>query len=260
MISIIIPSYNREKTIGRALESVLAQTYQDWEVIVMDDGSRDQTEAVIAGYSRDQRIRYFKQANAGPVVARNNAVKYAQGELLAFLDSDDEWLPEKLEKQLAVLSQHNKPVLVIGNYIYVNEKNEQLGEFYGVKTVPHSGFVLKYLLADNFVLTSSVLMPRALFLEQGGFDEKLNLIIGEDHEFWLRLAGNIEFYYVVEPVVLYRVHSVQLTKQKIKIYTSISKLYWHIFTNTKKYRQLSKTMVLFGLCQRVGRILKSSAG
>lgn len=255
MISIILPTYNREGIIKRAIDSVLTQTFSDWELIIMDDGSTDETEHAVAKYLVDTRISFYKQINAGPIAARNNAAKIAKGDWLAFLDSDDEWLPEKLEKQWAKIKEANKEIVVFGNFYYINENNDKLGEFFGSKTKPYSGRILQRLLADNFVLTSSVVLPRQLFLNLGGFNRELNLVIGEDHELWLRLSGVLEFHYIPEPIVLYRVHSVQLTKKKLATYLSVLKLYLHLFLYQEKYIGLTKKMVVQGFFIRVKRIV-----
>lgn len=255
MISIIMPTYNRAKTISQAIESVLVQTFTDWELVLIDDGSTDNTQEVIGKYLSDPRVRYYNQKNAGPIAARNNGVKLAHGEWLAFLDSDDAWLPEKLAKQFAMALDYNRPVLIYGNYFYINQDGEKIGEFFGHKTTPHAGKVTNYLLTDNFLLTSSVLMPKKSFEQVGGFDQNLNLTIGEDYELWLRLSLELEFYYISEPIALYRMHEVQLTKQKLKVYFSLIKLYLNLFLNIKKYQPMTRWLVFESFCIRVARVL-----
>ncbi|MEI7497655.1 MAG: glycosyltransferase [Candidatus Falkowbacteria bacterium] len=259
MISIILPTYNRANILPNAIKSVIAQTYSDWELIIVDDGSTDNTREIVNGFLTDSRISFVNQENFGPIVARNNGVKMAKGNWLAFLDSDDIWLSEKLSKQITLAQTFAYPVMIIGNYVYIDELGQKQGEFFSQKTTPHSGRVLAQLLRDNFILTSSVLVLKKYFEKVGGFDEQLNLTIGEDYELWLRLAGELEIYYVNEPVALYRIHAVQLTKQKLRVYHSILKLYWHLFWHNKKYHQLSKMMILSGFCSRIKRILQASS-
>jgi glycosyltransferase involved in cell wall biosynthesis len=253
MISIIIPTYNRARTISQAIESVLAQTYSDWELLIIDDGSTDETETAVRPHLADQRVRYVKQENAGPIAARNNGAQLAAGDWLAFLDSDDAWLPEKLAKQWAQAQQAGQPVLVYGNYYRINETGARLGEFFGQKTVPHAGWVSADLLKDNFVTTSTVLLPKSVFIQAGGFDAKLGLVIGEDYELWLRLSTKLEFRYVSDPIALYRTHEVQLTKQKLKVYQSMVKLYFNVFVNIKKYQPMTRWLVWRSFLSRLAR-------
>jgi len=260
MISVIMPTYNRVWTITQAIGSVVAQTFGDWELIIIDDGSTDETEAAVVNFLLDTRIRYIKQANAGPIVARNNGAKLAKGEWLAFLDSDDAWLPEKLAKQWELVEQSAQPILVYGNYYHINEKGERLGEFFDQKTVPHNGWVSSNLLVDNFVTTSTVLLPKQVFLESGGFNQLLNLTIGEDYELWLRLSTKLAFYCVNEPIALYRTHTEQLTKKRLKVYSSIIKLYISMLVNVKKYQPISRWLILKSFGLRIVRILHSGPG
>lgn len=253
MVSIIMPTYNRSKTLAKSIESVLNQTYKDWQLIVVDDGSTDDTEDLMAAYKEEKRIIYYKQANAGPIKARNNGARLAEGEWLAFLDSDDEWLPEKLEKQIA-LAKDKGDVLVYGNFYYIDDNGKIIGEFFKDKTRPYSGKILPDLLLDNFVLTSSVLVKKKIFDEVGGFNEKLDLTIGEDYELWLRIADKIEFYYIAEPIALYRVHEIQLTKKKLAVYWSQLKLFIYLFDNASKYETMNRLMVVKSFLLRIKRV------
>lgn len=253
MVSIIMPTYNRSKTLAQSIESVLKQTYKDWQLIVVDDGSTDNTEDLMAAYKDDKRIIYYKQANAGPIKARNNGARLAEGEWLAFLDSDDEWLPEKLEKQLA-MAEGKGDVLIFGNFFYVDETGKIIGEFFKDKSQPYSGKILPHLLLDNFILTSSVLVNKKIFDEVGGFNEKLDLTIGEDYELWLRIADKAEFYFVAEPIANYRVHSVQLTKKRLSVYWSQLKLFIYLFKNASKYEAMDRLMVVKSFLLRIKRV------
>jgi glycosyltransferase involved in cell wall biosynthesis len=130
VISVIIPTYNRAHLVGRAIRSVLAQTFQDWELIVVDDGSSDNTEEVVCSF-QDPRICYIShEVNRGGSAARNTGIKVARGEYVSFLDSDDEWLPEKLEKQLACFrnTQMEQLGMVVCGRIDLDEKGEKVTE------------------------------------------------------------------------------------------------------------------------------------
>ena len=204
LVSIVIPSYNRAHLLGRSLTSLLAQSEPRFEVLVMDDASQDDTAAVVRGFG-DERIRYHRlHRNRGPGGARNAGVEAARAELLAFQDSDDEWLPEKLERQLALLasggpqtgvvycdmlrvhadgataSPHCSPLLERGRWID-----------------PQTGFYAPYGLGIQ-----SCLMRRAAFEDAGGFVEDLRCF--EDLELFLRLLLRWDFLH--EPRALVRYH------------------------------------------------------
>src|SRR3989344_8773435 len=121
MISVIIPTYNRALMVKRAIESVLAQSYENFEIIVADDGSTDDTKEALSGYINSGKIKYIFQDNAGPGAARNAGIKHAKGELVAFLDSDDEWVPDKLEKQIKIFESRGKDAAVFSNIEYIDE-------------------------------------------------------------------------------------------------------------------------------------------
>lgn len=127
-VSIITPCWNGEKYIGETIESVLAQTYPDWEMVIVDDGSTDSSRAIIMSYAaKDKRIRFFSQENAGSAAARNHGIKEASGRYIALLDADDLWDPEFLEKQLAFMKE-KKAVCVCCSYRYMDENSEPTGK------------------------------------------------------------------------------------------------------------------------------------
>ena len=128
LVSVIVPAYNCEKFIGETIASVLAQTYQNWEMIIVDDCSSDNTrEIILDSAKKDSRIKYyFLQNNSGAAVARNTAMEQAEGEYMAFLDSDDVWLPEKLEKQLNFMRDNNVAFSAT-SYELIDEKSRPLG-------------------------------------------------------------------------------------------------------------------------------------
>ena len=126
LVSIIMPSYNTAKFIAETIDSVLAQTYSNWELIIVDDCSKDDTDAVVAAYT-DPRIHYLKnETNSGAALSRNRALREAKGRWIAFLDSDDLWLPEKLEKQIAFMEEE-QVAFSYTNYEELDEASEKLG-------------------------------------------------------------------------------------------------------------------------------------
>lgn len=176
-ISVIIPSYNSAHLLPRAINSVIAQTVQVMEIIVIDDGSVDETPKMLS--ERFPQVKCISQPNQGVSAARNHGVEEAAGEWVAFLDADDEWKPDKTRKQISLLECHPEAVFITtGRYYAHQPKNDGL----------HGAFRWKLasLLAHNRVHTSSVLLKKKVFLDLGGFDPKLKT--GEDWDLWLRIV------------------------------------------------------------------------
>ena len=197
-ISVIIPVYNAARYLEETLASVFAQTYRDYEVIVVNDGSTDESALVLAPYARDGRIRYLDQANAGVAAARNRALREAGGELVAFLDADDLWLPEKLEKQVHLLTRQPGVGLVYADLVNFYPGGDEAYSLFQVKQ-PAAGWVLDRLFYGNFVPTPTVVVRLAVLKEVGLFDESIQ--INEDVDLFLRLAERCEFAYVDEVLV-----------------------------------------------------------
>jgi len=207
-VSVIIPTYNRAHLVGRAIKSVLNQTYQDFELIIVDDGSTDNTEKVIKRFD-DKRIRYIKhEKNKGGAAARNTGIKAARGEYIAFLDSDDEWLPEKLKRQMEVFKNASSEVgVVYTGFIYV----DKLGGGTSKQHIPKKrGWIYEDILVENCIgTTSTVLIERKYFKETGLFDE--NLPSCQDWDMWIRLAKQCKFDFIPEILVRYFEHRNRIT-------------------------------------------------
>ncbi len=204
LVSVIIPTYNRTQYICEAVDSVLAQTYRNIEVIVVDDGSTDNTEEILSQY--DSKIKYVFQNNAGPSAARNNGIKQARGDLLAFLDSDDIWFPEKLERQIQLMKQSRNTGLVsCGSYI-INVSGEITASPIIKKNHENKKLFLKELMVHNVVSGggSAALIKKKCFEELGLFSE--NLWIGEDWDMWIRIAKHYDIRFVEEPLIKCRAH------------------------------------------------------
>jgi len=189
MVSVVIPTYNRARFVTRAVESVLAQTYADYEIIVVDDGSTDDTKEALRPY--ESRIRSLCQENAGVSAARNTGISAARGEWIAFLDSDDEWLPEKLAVQMDCVSMHPEIVAHVTNAKIVLSGGEPL-DLFTIQGRPDYGLVesvierpLADLLTRQF-FTPSLLVRRQTVLDLGGFD--VTMSIYEDIDLMRRLA------------------------------------------------------------------------
>ena len=175
-VSAIIPAYNAAAFVGAAIDSALAQTHPACEIIVVDDGSSDDTSAIVARYAAP--VRLIRQANAGPGAARNRAAREARGDWLAMLDADDTWLPHKLERQLPF----GEPAAV--GLVFARDPWD---ERFRIRIPPRVTF--EYLWQRNFVKNSGAMVRRTTFEALGGFDERRELIGVEDYNLWLRIAA-----------------------------------------------------------------------
>ena len=205
MVSIIVPTYNRENVIERALRSILCQTYSAYEVIVVDDGSTDGTETVVTGL-QDDRIRYIAlQENQGVAHARNVGIQQAKYDYIAFLDSDDEWLPNKLELQMKKMLSSSKRTGMVycrmggllrdGSGRFVCPDEDYVKEILG-------GDIFNPLLLQNVIGTPAMLVRRECLQQTGGFKETLHCL--EDWELILRIAKRWKIGFVDK--ILVEVH------------------------------------------------------
>lgn len=190
LVSVVIPAYNRAHSVQRSVESVLKQTYQPFEIIVVDDGSTDGTTDVLQRFG--DRIQVFRQPNRGPSSARNAGVAQASGEIIAFLDSDDTWKPEKLERQVTLLSNAGSLVpccVCNAETIADGPRGPDSFEIAGVKTALGEGYWLNpaELIATRFLLFNQVAaIRREAFEKIGGFKEDMRIL--EDHDLAFRLS------------------------------------------------------------------------
>lgn len=215
-VSVVIPAYNSELYIGAALDSVLAQNHSVNEIIVVDDGSTDSTQSVVARYPG---VKWIQQDHRGPSAARNSGILAAKSEWVAFLDSDDLWHPEKMEKQINALANFSSAMFgfstIEGFYtrgdgivIEMPFMPEALCKWAAEnQTFQESVFgdAYRLLLETNCVHTSSVVARREALLEVGQFDVSLNH--GEDHDLWLRLSRRWPAVFNLKPISQYRIHA-----------------------------------------------------
>ena len=205
-VSIVLPTHNRRFLVEQALASILAQSFADFEIIVVDDGSTDGTESWLRAQT-DPRIRVVRTEHAGAAEARNAGARQAQGRLLAFCDSDDLWMADKLEKQVYVFEQPDAPALLFsdaGRLI----GGEPIHETVFSRQPPFDGQIFDPLLLDNFIPTSTVILQKEGFDQTAGFEDVF--CPAEDYRLWLRIAGQGECRYLNEPLASYRVHSGQV--------------------------------------------------
>ena len=199
-VSVIIPTHNRRDFVREAIASVLAQTYQDFEIIVVDDGSDDDTRTVVEEFSRAWPVvQYVFQSNQGVSAARNHGVALSHGQFLAFLDSDDVWQPGKLESQIAFFTTHPEASICQTQEIWLRN---------GVRVNPHNkhrkanGDIFARSLELCLVSPSAVMLRRGLFEQVGGFDP--NLPACEDYDLWLRIAALMPIHLIDSPLVIKR--------------------------------------------------------
>lgn len=203
LVSIIIPVHNSKQTISRALDSALAQTYRPIEIIVVDDCSADETAAIVRTYEgRGVRLVTLDRQK-GSAGARNSGIEVAEGELVAFLDPDGEWLPTKTEKQVSLICQAEQPIFVSCSATLISADGQDLGDLYHGRRAAFGLECWKSLLACNTIATPSVLVWRHWLTKLGGFN--VHYKICEDQDMWIRLASCGSVGYVDESLV--RVHS-----------------------------------------------------
>ncbi|OLO42334.1 glycosyl transferase [Alkalihalophilus pseudofirmus] len=225
LISVITPAYNSEKFIRETIESVLAQTYTNWEMIIVDDCSSDSTTEIIKQYEeQDERLTLIQlKENSGPAVARNTAINNAKGRYLAFLDSDDQWVPEKLERQLTFM-QEREIAFSFTQYFKINEEGEETGM---VESIPEK-VSYNQLLKNNVIGCLTVMIDT----EMTGKIEMVNIRTRQDYVLWLTLCKRGFIAYGLQEVLAkYRIvensvssNKIKMAKQNWKVYREIEKL------------------------------------
>lgn len=202
-VSVVIPNYNYEKYVARTINSVLAQTYPNLEIIVIDDGSKDNSLEVLKSFG--DKIKVVRQKNQGVSRARNYGVELSSGEYIAFLDADDLWLSDKIEKQLAKFKTNESYGLVHCSMSLINLEDEIIGE----NSSGQEGWVfeefLKFQSGVVIGAGSTALLKRSVFEEIGGFD--LRLSTSADWDLSCRIARRYEIGFIREPLALYRIHN-----------------------------------------------------
>lgn len=211
LISIIMPAYNAELYIQEAVNSVINQTYNNWELIIIDDGSTDNTAAVITThFSNDNRIKYYYQENSKQAKARNNGISKAVGDILAFLDADDLWLPQKLEYSLSLFDLDKYDLLFTESYFssddYIDlqlDNYQKLGVLFGDY---HGNEALQKFIEQNRIPILTVLVKKDKVVSVGGFDE--SCVPAEDYDLWIRLLINGSSFIAIDKVLsIYRLQN-----------------------------------------------------
>lgn len=198
-VSIILPTFNRSYIIDRSIRSILDQTYQEFELIIVDDGSTDNTEDVVRSFE-DKRINYLKyKLNRGAAHARNVGIREARGQYIAFQDSDDEWISDKLAKQIEVITETSPDVGIVysGYWRIIGYEKTYLPK---KGNYSKGGDIQDILLKGNFITTQTVLMRKECLKKAGLFDERLPRF--QDWELWLRASKWYLFQFIDEPLVI----------------------------------------------------------
>ncbi len=192
-VAVVVPAYNAANYLARALDSVLAQTHADTSLYVIDDGSTDETPSVVESYA--DRVIHCRQKHAGQAVARNHGIRMSGSPFIAFLDADDYWEPDKLERQIAVLKQNPAMGLVCTDCATINQ-GKLAGSHFGGEQGARVGKLFDRLVRDCFIFTPTVLVRRKCLEEVGLFNE--SLVVSEDFNLWLRIAARWEIAVIPE--------------------------------------------------------------
>jgi len=218
-VSVIIPAYNQAILTGKTIESVLSQTYKNIEIIVVDDGSTDNTAEFLEAYTG--RIKYLYKKNGGACSARNAGIKLATGEYIGLLDCDDLYLPEKIELSVKFLESHSDCGFVHSAAYFVDGNGNILRKFSHCLSC-RTGPIVKDLLFRDFICNSTVVVRKSCFNKAGLFDE--SIFTPGDWDMWLRLAENYKAGYIDKPLVSYRVsssynlsHIEQMKKEEFRV-------------------------------------------
>jgi glycosyltransferase involved in cell wall biosynthesis len=223
-VSIILPTFNRLQYLRTAVDSVFAQTLQEWELIIADDGSDGETAGYLAELAESPRVQVLSLVHSGnPAAVRNAALRVARGEYVAFLDSDDAWLPAKLEVQLAAHASCDARRWSYTALARIDDGGKPMRDGLGLSWVPYEGAIFEQLLTlAAAVATPSVIVDRRFLEEIGGFDEGQQFF--EDYDLWLRLSLLSDVTVINEPLVLVRNHREHYSADRIRVYESRFKL------------------------------------
>lgn len=212
-VAVIIPTYNQARYIGSTIETVQRQTFSDWELFVVDDGSTDKTDEIVRGFLGDERIHYIRQLNQERAVARNKGVEQSSAPYIAFLDADDLWHPEKLAKQVKAIKAQPDVGLCYTLTDTIEREGKRLQKTGRSRT--YAGMVFDQLLRSNFIINSSVLLRRGSLMKVGLFDNYLPVFGSEDWDLWLRIARQYPVCLVDEELTFYRVHPENTTHDRV---------------------------------------------
>ncbi len=204
LVSVCIPTYNRKKYLRQTLDSIVAQTYKDYEIILFDDGSTDGTKEMIEDIGFP--VTYHWQQNAGDAAARNKLIELAKGQYISFIDSDDLLMPDAIERMVSAMEAQNEDVIVYGPYFRI----DQNGKIYGkCKRNLYSGKITKHLFKTILIHSCGSMFPRKILKDPATFDTSLRIC--SDYDLWLRLSAEYRFIALPEPTFKRRRHPQNLS-------------------------------------------------
>lgn len=218
IVAVIIPSLNQGQYIGEALDSVFAQTFRDYEVIVVDGGSTDGTRETVGRYG--DKVHFFRQDGKGVSRAKNQALDRSRSGYIAFLDADDAWYPDKLAKQVALLEAHPEYGFCSSDVDFFDATGIIIKGAIATEKKPRSGMVFDDLLVNNFISSATIMLRRECFEKVGRFDEEI--FYAEDTEMWLRVAKEFSLGYLPESLARYRVRAEARSQSFARHYASLA--------------------------------------
>lgn len=214
-VSILTPVYNGERYIAQAIESARAQTFQDFELIIVNDGSTDNSSEVIRPYLTDPRIRYLEQRNGGVAAARNAALRVAKGQYIGFLDQDDLWLPEKLKLQVQYLDDHPDVGLVHANQSYIDSDGRHKRIHFDDGFTKVSGWCFRDQFIKNRIAVLTVLARKSVLDRIGPLNETIPG--GDDYEMWLRISKHFPIGHLDQVLAHYRMHESNVSNDNFRM-------------------------------------------
>lgn len=210
-VSVIMPVYNGEKYISNALDSLLAQSFDDWELVIVNDGSTDSSAKKIEPYFELANIRYIYQDNRGVAAALNRGIEFSSGDFIALLDQDDIYLPDKLSLQISLMREHPDIALAHGDIKLIDGEGREI-----IPLVPWitdaSGYCFATLFVSNRIAAPTVMLRKTHLSVTGVFDESLNY--GLDYDLWLRISHRFPIGYINRTLALYRRHDANMSASK----------------------------------------------
>ncbi len=238
LVSIIMPSYNTGRFIAETINSVLAQTYENWEIIIVDDCSTDNTDNAIEPFLEDERIKYFKnETNSGAAVSRNRALREARGKWIAFLDSDDLWKPDKLEKQIAFMEKNNYHFSYT-NYSEIDEDSKPLGKHVtGPKRISKTG-MYNYCWPGCLTVMYDA--------ETVGLVQIADIKKNNDYAMWLKVCKKAKCYLLDEDLASYRKRQGSISNHS---YKALVKWHYKLFREAEGKNSLVSA---FNTCRNLG--------
>jgi glycosyltransferase involved in cell wall biosynthesis len=222
LVSVILPVYRGERFVAAAIESVLAQTCRRFELVIINDGSPDESAREIKRFLPNPRIRYLAQANGGVAAARNAGIANATGDLIALIDQDDLWLPEKLERQIAYLDSHPKVGLVHSRVECIDAHGESRPCTDAIWVYPFEGLCAGQLLLGNGIAPLTVLLRRGCIDDVGAFDQRY--APADDWELWMRIARRHPLGFLDEVTARYRFHDQNISQDQLKMQRAVLKI------------------------------------